>query len=26
MRPEDVLPWVRAHQRPLRVVNGGLPA
>src|SRR4029079_463948 len=26
MRPEDVLPWVRARQRPLRVVSGGLPA
>jgi diguanylate cyclase (GGDEF)-like protein/PAS domain S-box-containing protein len=22
MRPEDVLPWVRARQRPLRVVTG----
>lgn len=26
MRPEDVLPWVRARQRPLRVASGGLPA
>jgi hypothetical protein len=26
MRPEDVLPWVRARQRPLRVMSGGLPA
>jgi diguanylate cyclase (GGDEF)-like protein/PAS domain S-box-containing protein len=26
MRPEDVLPWVRARQRPLRVVSAQRPA
>ena len=26
MRPEDVLPWVRARQRPLRVVTEARPA